>query len=164
GVAKGIRDGSPEAQAAARDDLARGLSDSFAGALGIHSPSTVFAQHGIDLVAGLAQGITGSTATATDAMMALTDLIVMIVEQAWQDAWRATMDGLTAIWGAIGAQAPAIAGATQDLMTQIDAATEAGWQAAWQSTMRGIQAIWGAIQNRAPDVVGAVQQLMAQIG
>lgn len=56
GAAEGVKSGTPEA-VRATEDMANDLDSSFKKHLGIHSPSTVFAQHGSDLIAGLLQGI-----------------------------------------------------------------------------------------------------------
>ena len=55
GAAQGILQGS-SAVSDASSDLAGKADDSFKSELGIHSPSTVFAQHGKDIINGLLQG------------------------------------------------------------------------------------------------------------
>lgn len=67
GVAVGVKESTPEAKAAV-GDMATGASDAGAKALGVHSPSRVFADLGRMTAAGFVQGIDASAADVDKAV------------------------------------------------------------------------------------------------
>ena len=66
GLIKGMEDIIPKVAQTA-EHIASGIKNKVEGLLGIHSPSTVFAEIGGNIVAGLAQGITLKAPSATAA-------------------------------------------------------------------------------------------------
>lgn len=70
GVAGGISGASGEVEKATRG-LAEGSKDSFKGAMGIHSPSTVFAEYGAQTAEGYAGGVRGATGIGQAAVQSL---------------------------------------------------------------------------------------------
>lgn len=81
------------------DKLPAAIRGPFRKALGIHSPSTVFAGYGVNVVEGLANGITGSQGLVSNAMSSLqTQLSVAPVGSAVSSASQSGLsaDGLAA--------------------------------------------------------------------
>ena len=58
----------------------KGLVQTFTEQLGIHSPSTVFAEFGMNIDQGLANGITDNTSTVTDAMTSMLNELLNKIE------------------------------------------------------------------------------------
>ena len=72
GLAKGILAAAKATIGKLPLGIGKGLVNDFAKVLGVHSPSTVFASMGADVVAGFVQGINGAAASATSAVGQMT--------------------------------------------------------------------------------------------
>lgn len=82
GLVQGIKNGAGAAWEAIKD-IAKGVGGFFAKILGIGSPSTVFAQYGMDLNAGLTQGITAGAVQALTAAAQLGTNVINGLKQAF---------------------------------------------------------------------------------
>lgn len=94
GAAIGLERGSGEVKAAARE-MGQGLNDEFTAVLGIHSPSTVFIQHGQDITTGLQQGVTQGSSGVLSALRNLATQMDTIIQQATQKMNNTSLTGFT---------------------------------------------------------------------
>lgn len=94
GAARGIEQSAGDAKNASRE-MGQGVTDEFKGVLGIHSPSTVFIQHGQDITTGLQQGITQGSPGVLSALRNLATQMDTIMQQAIQKMNNTSLTGFT---------------------------------------------------------------------
>jgi hypothetical protein len=96
GLTAGIQDAnSNKGLESELETVAKSMESAIKKALGISSPSTVFAAVGTNIVAGLAQGITGSTAMTDQAIVSLYESITAKSKQKSPTVLTAAIDNLT---------------------------------------------------------------------
>ncbi len=161
GVAKGISDSSQEAQTAARDDLAKGISDSFSSALGIQSPSTVFQDFGAQIDAGLVLGITEHSVEVVASLQLMLDTMMTTSAAGWTAISDQTTTQLDDIYTMISGKFTDIAGLMPIMMAQLLADSTAGWSAIHSGMTTQLDEIWALINQKTVDMTGAITNMMA---
>lgn len=163
GVALGIQQGTPEAQAAMRDGLVKDIIAAFTSALGIHSPSTVFQQFGTDTVQGFADGTTAATPTAVASMDALTLALLTSSQTGWQAIIADVDVEMLLVISGIDQRAPEAVSSYEKMMADMLTASTTGWSAIHTATTQQLDEIWALINQKAVDMVGAVTNMETQM-
>lgn len=109
GLEQGIAESSTQAEEASRS-MAEGVDDAAKSALGIHSPSTVFMEHGRNIIAGLVEGLNGGK-----------DQVLQIIQQLGQqmsDAMNQSIQQMSTM------STQSFSGFTQSVQTSMNNATQ----------------------------------------
>ena len=103
-----LGEGLIQGLAAIPEALARvvfAIVDGFKALFGIHSPSTVFAEMGGQLIAGLAEGISAAWTAITELFSSAASALMDFLSSAWDgiresavSAWESIKDALASVW------------------------------------------------------------------
>ena len=106
-----LGEGLIQGLAAIPEALARvvfAIVDGFKALFGIHSPSTVFAEMGGQLIAGLAEGISAAWTAITEFFSSAASALIDFLSNAWDgikasavSAWESIRDALAGVWEGI---------------------------------------------------------------
>lgn len=96
--------------------------------LGIHSPSTVFAEIGGFAVAGLLNGISGAWGSVTDFFSEKTSSLKENLSEAWSSIGKTASEKWSSIKSSIGVKWAEISSATGNALTSLKSDTSAAWQ------------------------------------
>ena len=113
--------------------------DGFKALFGIHSPSTVFAEMGINLIEGLLQGIQNTWQSIVDFFSSAIDGI--------KEAWNGVKEFFGELWNGIQERASSAWGSVKE------SAQNAGEnvKAAWKNMKEFFSEVWDAVKERASE-------------
>lgn len=186
---KGLIEGLIQGVLALPEAIARvvgALVDGFKALLGIHSPSTVFAEIGMNLIAGLLQGIQETWQTILDFFSTAVEGVITFFQSAWDGikevfsgvaeffgkvfaaaveaisaAWSAVVEFFSGVWESIQGVFSTVAEVFGGLF---QAAAEAV-QAAWNAVVEFFAGVWQGIQEifaSVAEVLGGLFQAAAE--
>lgn len=186
---KGLIEGLIQGVLALPEAIARvvgALVDGFKALLGIHSPSTVFAEIGMNLIAGLLQGIQETWQTILDFFSTAVEGVITFFQSAWDgikevfsgvaeffgEVFTAAVEAISAAWSAVVEFFSGVWESIQGVFSTVaevlgglfQAAAEAV-QAAWSAVVEFFAGVWQGIQEifaSAAEVLGGLFQAAAE--
>lgn len=126
---------------------------------GIHSPSTVFAEIGVNIVGGLWQGIAGTWYTITDFFSKKFEGIITVCSEAWGSiksttdrVWGKIKTSLSTTWGNLAETASTAWGS---MRTAISTTWKNVWtntSAVWRIIKTNLSSTWDAVAGKASTI------------
>lgn len=163
-------------------DFVSGFVQGFKDALGIHSPSTVFAEIGRFIIEGLLQGIknmwSSITSFFTNALASLQQTIANAwasIQQGAQAAWQGISSTVSNAWNGIksatSTACTAVGGAISNAWSGIKSGASAAWSAvsstvsnAWNGIKSGVSTACTNIANTASTAWNSIKTTASTIG
>lgn len=138
--------------------------------LGIHSPSTVFAEIGKNLVSGLIQGIKETWSGILEFFKEKVNAIVDFFNGAWDGirektsaAWNAIKTTLGGIWDNISEKASAIFEAIREKITDAWEKLKDKTKSVWESVKTLLSNLWDSIKSKSSDIFNSVKETISTI-
>ena len=127
-IIEGLADGISNNQQRVEDameKLGQALIDAFKSLLGIHSPSTVFNQSGIDIIQGLINGITSKVNEVVNKIKTLATDMINAIKSKFSEFLSAGKETITNIVSGISSKASEVKTKVQNAVTQALSAAKA---------------------------------------
>lgn len=124
GLADGISDNQQRVEDA-MEKLGQALIDAFKSLLGIHSPSTVFNQAGIDIIQGLINGITSKVNEVVNKIKTLATDMINAIKSRFAEFLSAGKETITNIVSGISSKASEVKTKIQNAVTEALSAAKA---------------------------------------
>lgn len=163
GLAEGIQAAIP-ALGTSLTDMVNYIVDTFKGLLGINSPSTVFAEFGLNLVEGLIEGVSSAAGDLAAIFEELATASIEALGGAWDELVTLTDDTMTAIADSIDSFASDAGQLWDDLASGFDELWSAAWDAVATTADNGIGAIYDILDGFASDAASTWDSLSSELG
>ena len=145
-------------------DFVSGFVQGFKDALGIHSPSTVFAEIGRFIIEGLLQGIknmwSSITSFFTNALASLQQTIANAwasIQQGAQTAWQGISSTVSNAWNGIKSVTSTACTAVGSAISNAWSGIKSGASTAWSAVSSTVSNAWNSIKTTASTVGSAIK-------
>ena len=145
-------------------DFVSGFVQGFKDALGIHSPSTVFAEIGRFIIEGLLQGIknmwSSITSFFTNALASLQQTIANAwasIQQGAQAAWQGISSTVSNAWNGIKSATSTACTAVGGAISNAWSGIKSGASAAWSAVSSTVSNAWSGIKTGVSNACTAVR-------
>ncbi len=145
-----------------------GFVQGFKDALGIHSPSTVFAEIGGFLIQGLLQGITEIWHIITDFFTNAFEGIKNLIGNAWSaikqgasTAWSAITNTVSTAWNGIKSGVSTACTAVSNTVSTAWNGIKSGASTAWNSVKSTVTSAWSGIKSTVSSAASNVKSVVS---
>ncbi len=149
-------------------DFVSGFVQGFKDALGIHSPSTVFAEIGTFLIEGLLQGIKNMWGSITEFFTNAVEGIKNLLSGAWESikqgasaAWSGIKSTVTGAWEGIKSGVSTACTAVKSTVSTAWEGIKSGASTAWNSVKSTVTNAWNGIKSGVSTAVSNVKSTVS---
>ncbi len=174
---KGLIEGLIQGIAAIPEAIAKvvtAIVDGFKALFGIHSPSTVFAEMGVNLIAGLLEGISGAWESILEFFSGAAEALISFLGDTWEtiktaasDAWGALKDTASSAWDGIKSVWSAAKGFFSDLWNNIKSNGQSAASAvgnALKKSWENIKSAWEGAGNFFKGILSTITSVFKGVG